>query len=154
MEAEPPRRRRAGLWVSLALVVTLLLCGGGATSAYLLLRDGDSGTGATDPAGAVNRFMTAVYTQQDATTAADLVCRASRDKDKLSARVSQIKSYAAKYDGPSFRWSDPSVSGQTADRATVAVRLTMSTDDEKQAQQDLTFTVIHKTGWQVCDIAG
>jgi hypothetical protein len=152
LEAEAPRQRRAGVWVSMALVVTLLLCGGGATSAYVLLRDADSGTGATDPASAVNRFMTAVYTQQDATAAADLVCRASRDKGKLNNRVAQLKSYAAKYDGPTFRWSDPAVSGQTSTRATVAVRLTMSTDDEKQAQQDLTFTVVDKSGWQVCDI--
>jgi hypothetical protein len=36
----------------------------------------------------------------------------------------------------------------------VAVQLTLSTDDEKQAQQELTFTVIHKTGWLVCDITG
>jgi len=36
----------------------------------------------------------------------------------------------------------------------VTLQLTMSTDDEKQAQQELTFTVVHKTGWQVCDIAG
>lgn len=154
LESEQPRPRRAKIWVSLALVVTVLLCAGGATSAFVLLRDAGSGTGATDPASAVNRFLTAVYTQQDATAAAELVCRASRDKSKLSARVAQIKSYAARYDGPSFRWSDPAVSGQTSERATVAVRLTMSTDDEKQAQQDLAFTVVDKTGWQVCDITG
>jgi hypothetical protein len=154
LESESPRPRRAKIWVSLALVVTVLLCAGGATSAYVLLRDAGSGTGAADPVSAVNRFLTAVYTQQDATAAADLVCRASRDKGKLSDRVAQIKSYAAKYDGASFRWSDPAVSGQTSERATVAVRLTMSTDDEKQAQQDLTFTVVDKTGWQVCDITG
>jgi hypothetical protein len=154
MEHEAPAQRRAGLWVSLALVVTLLLCGGGATSAYLLLRNADSGTGAPDPTTAVNRFLTAVYTQQDPTAANGLVCRNSRDQKKLTARVAQIKSYAAQYDGPAFRWSDPAVSAQDDKSATVAVQLTMSTDDEKQAQQQLTFTVIHKTGWLVCDIAG
>jgi hypothetical protein len=154
MEHEPARRRRAGLWVSMALVVTLLLCGGGATSAYLLLRNADSGKGAPDPATAVNRFMTAVYTQQDASAAGDLVCRQALKKQTLSARVDQIKKYAAEYDGPTFRWNDPAVTGQTDERATVSVQLTMSTDDEKQAQQELTFTVVHKTGWLVCDIAG
>jgi flagellar basal body-associated protein FliL len=153
-EHEPPRQRRAGLWVAMALVVTLLLCGGGATSAYLLLRNADSGKGAPDPATAVNRFMTAVYTQQDASAAGELVCRQALQKQKLSARVDQIKNYAAEYDGPAFRWNDPSVTGQTDQRATVSVQLTMSTDDEKQAQQQLTFTVVHKTGWLVCDIAG
>lgn len=154
MEHEVPRQRRAGLWVSLALVVTLLLCGGGATSAYLLLRNADPGTGAPDPATAVNRFLTAVYTQQDPKAAGDLVCRNSRDQKKLDARVAQIKGYAAQYDGPSFRWTDPAVSAQDQESATVAVQLTMSTDDEKQAQQQLTFTVIHKTGWLVCDLTG
>lgn len=153
-EHEPPRQRRAGLWVAMALVVTLLLCGGGATSAYLLLRNADSGRGAPDPATAVNRFMTAVYTQQDASAAGELVCRQSLQKQKLSARVDQIKNQAAEYDGPAFRWNDPSVTGQTDQRATVSVQLTMSTDDEKQARQELTFTVVHKTGWLVCDIAG
>jgi hypothetical protein len=149
-----PARRRSGLWVSMALVVTLLLCGGGATSAFLLLRSADSGKGAPDPATAVNRFMTAVYTQQDASAAGDVVCREARDTKKLSGRIAQIKTYAAAYEGPTFRWNDPVVSGQTPEEATVAVQLTMSTDDEKQAQQDLTFTVVHKTGWLVCDISG
>jgi len=154
MKHETPRRNRSGLWVSLALVITVLLCSGGATSAYLLLRTADSGRGAPDPATAVNRFMTAVYTQQDASAADETVCREARDRQKLSARINQIKSYAAEYDGPTFRWSDPAVSGQSDEHATVAVQLTMSTDDEKQAQQELTFTVVRKTGWLVCDIAG
>jgi len=154
MNHEAPKRNRPGVWVSMALVITLLLFGGGATSAYLLLRNSDSGRGAPDPATAVNRFMTAVYTQQDATAADEMVCREARDKGKLGGRVDQIKNYAAEYAGPAFRWSDPAVSSQSDDRATVAVQLTMSTDDEKQAQQELTFTVVHKTGWLVCDIAG
>jgi hypothetical protein len=154
LEQDESRRRRTRSWVALALVVTLLLCGGGATSAYVLLRNADSGKGAPDPATAVNRFMTAVYTQQDAAAADQLVCREARDKQKLAARVDQIKGYAAEYDGPTFRWNDPAVAGQTGERATVSVQLTMATDDERQAQQNLTFTVVHKSGWLVCDVAG
>jgi len=153
VEAEPARRRSA-LWISMALVVTLLLCGGGATSAFLLLRSADTGKGAPDPATAVNRFLTAVYTQQDASAAGEVICREARDTRKLNGRIAQIKTYAAEYDDPSFRWNDPAVSAQTAKQATVAVQLTMSTDDEKQAQQNLTFTVVHKAGWLVCDITG
>jgi hypothetical protein len=146
--------RRSGPWVALALVLTLLLCGGGAGSAYLLLRDADSGRGAPDPATAVNRFLTAVFSQGNATAASALVCREARDKPKLRARVDQIKNYAAEYAGPVFRWSDPAVSGRSDDTADVAVQLTMSTGDEKQAQQELTFTVVRKAGWLVCDVAG
>ena len=46
------------------------------------------------------------------------------------------------------------MSGQNDEKATVAVQLTMTTDDEKTADQQLTFTVIRKTGWLVCDITG
>jgi hypothetical protein len=136
-----------------ALVATLLLCGGGAVSAYFLLRDADN-PGSPDPATAVNRFLTAVYTQQDATTADALVCRESRDKTKLTDRVNEIKTYADGYQDPVFRWDDPAVSSESSDRALVSVQLTMSTADEKTAQQSLRFTVIRKTGWLVCEVAG
>jgi hypothetical protein len=152
--APAPRSRRGGLWVSLALTVILLFCGGGAVSAYFLVSNADTGKGAADPATAVNRFLTAVYTQQDPAVAEQLVCRQARDKKKLTDRVNQIKGYANEYDGPTFRWTDPAVNGQTEERAVVTTQLTLSTDDEKQAQQTLTFTTIHKTGWLVCDVAG
>ena len=147
------RRRRTGLWISVALTTTLLLCGGGAFSAYLLLRDADGG-GAPDPASAVDEFLTAIYTRQDASAADELVCREARDKNRLTERVGEIKSYADRYDGPTFRWDEPAVSGQSEERATVSVQLTMSTDDEKTAQQRLTFTTVRKTGWLVCEITG
>ena len=73
---------------------------------------------------------------------------------QLKARVDQIKGYANEYDAPSFKWNDPAVQGQTDERATVGVQLTMTTDDEKTAQQQLTFTVVRKTGWLVCDVKG
>lgn len=147
------RRRRTGLWISVALTAALLLCGGGAFSAYALLRD-TGGGGAPDPATAVNEFMTAVYTRQDASAANDLVCREARDADRLAIRVSQIKDLAKEYDGPAFRWSEPAVSARTDERATVSVQLTLTTDDEKTADQQLTFTTVRKSGWLVCEIAG
>ncbi len=152
--AEPARKGRSGLWVSLALTVVLLLCGGGAISAYFLISNADTGKGAPDPATAVNQFMTAVYAQQDATDAGTMVCRGSRDPAKLTARVAQIKDMNSQYDNPTFRWDDPAVSDQTDDHATVTVGLTLSTDDEKSSAQTLTFTTVHKTGWLVCDISG
>jgi hypothetical protein len=145
--------KRGGLWVSLALAATLLLCAGGATSAYLLLRDADN-PGAPDPATAVNRFLTAVYTQQDAAAADDLVCREARDKTKLADRVSEIRAYSEGYQDPIYRWDEPAVSSSGEDRARVSVQVTMSTGDEKTARQALEFTVIRKTGWLVCEVSG
>lgn len=147
------RRRRNGLWISIALTTTLLLCGGGAASAYLLMRDSDA-SGAPDPAAAVDDFLTAVYTRHDPAAAGESVCREARDADKLTAKVEQIKGYAAEYDSPSFRWNQPTVDGRTEERATVSVQVTMSTEDEKTARQQLTFTTVRKTGWLVCEIAG
>jgi flagellar basal body-associated protein FliL len=149
-----PARRRGGLWVSLALTVVLLLCGGGAVSAYFLISNADTGKGAPDPATAVNRFLTAVYTEQDADVADGLVCRQARDKDKLTARINEIKNYVNVYDGPTFHWSQPQVNGQTKERAMVTVQLTLSTEDEKHAEQALQFTTIYKSGWLVCDVTG
>ncbi|MFI5898025.1 hypothetical protein ACIA5D_48880 [Actinoplanes sp. NPDC051513] len=145
--------KRGGLWVSLALAATLLLCAGGATSAYLLLRDADN-PGSPDPATAVNRFLTAVYTQQDATAADDLVCREARDKTKLADRVNEIRTYSEGYQDPVYRWEEPAVSTSGEDRALVSVQITMSTGDEKTARQALEFTVIRKTGWLVCEVSG
>ena len=148
------RPRRTTLWVSLALAFTLLLCGGGGVSAYLLLRNAENGDGAPDPATAVNRFLTAVYTEQSATEANDMVCREARDVRKITAKVDEVKGYAQQYDAPRFRWDDPAVTGQSDKSAVVSVALTMTTDDEKTAQQQLTFTVVKKTGWWVCEVAG
>ncbi len=148
-----PPGKRGALWVSVALAATLLLCGGGAVSAYFLLRDADN-PGSPDPATAVNRFLDAIYTRQDATAADDLVCREARDKTKLADRVREIKTYSDGYQDPVYRWDEPSVASSGEDRALVSVRLTVSTADEKTAQQQLEFTVIHKTGWLVCEVAG
>ncbi|MGK5679648.1 Rv0361 family membrane protein [Actinoplanes sp. URMC 104] len=146
-------RRRGGLWVSLALVGTLVLCGGGAVSAYFLLRDADN-PGSPDPATAVNRFLTAVYTEQDAAAADDLVCREARDETKIADRVSEIRAYAEGYTDPVFRWADPRIAENGEDRARVSVEVTLTTADEKSAAQELEFTVIRKTGWLVCEVTG
>lgn len=146
-------RRRSTVFLSLAFAATLVLCGGGAVSAYFLFRDADN-PGSPDPATAVNRFLTAVYTQRDAAAAGDLVCRKSRDTEKLADRVEQISAYANGYQDAVFRWDDPTVGEREDDEATVGVRVVLSTEDEKSAAQDLRFTVIRKTGWLVCDVSG
>jgi hypothetical protein len=145
------KKKRNAVWVSLALAATLLLCAGGAVSAYFLLRDADN-PGSADPATAVSRFLDAVYHQQDATAADKLVCREARDETKLADRVRDIKTYSDGYQEPDFRWDEPAVASSGEDRAVVSVQLTMSTADEKTARQELQFTVIRKTGWLVCDV--
>ncbi|MFF5174131.1 hypothetical protein ACFY3U_15995 [Micromonospora sp. NPDC000089] len=147
-----PRRRNL-LIASLVLVAAILLCGGGGTAAFLALRDTESGEGAKEPAVAVDNFLTAVYRDRDARRAATLVCSAARDQQQLDAKVAEVNRYSADYPGPRFRWSSPKVDNQTGDRATVTTKLTVTTADEKVAEQALRFTVVRKTGWWVCEVA-
>ncbi|GIJ78079.1 hypothetical protein SAMN05443287_11367 [Micromonospora phaseoli] len=145
-------RRRGALLASIALVVVLLLCAGGGVAAFLTLRNTESGEGAQDPSVAVDDFLTAIYQDRDAAKAADLVCTAARDQDKIRAKVAEVEEYVSTHQNPRFRWDTPTVDNETGDRATVTTTVTVTTADEKIADQDLRFTVIRKTGWWVCEV--
>lgn len=148
-----PKKKRGLLIAAIALVVIMVLCVGGGVVAFLTLRNAETGEGAKEPAVAVDEFLTAVYKDRDATKAADRVCAASRDEDKIAAKVAEVEKYASTYQNPRFRWTTPKVDNQTGERATVSTRLTMTTADEKVADQELRFTVVQKTGWWVCEVA-
>ncbi|MCW3841107.1 hypothetical protein ONA70_13445 [Micromonospora yasonensis] len=148
-----PKKRRGLLIASIVLAAAVLLCGGGGTAAFLTLRNAEDGQGAKEPSVAVEGFLTAVYKDRDARKAATFVCSASRDDKKIAAKVAEVQKYATQYQNPRFRWTSPKVDNQTGDRATVTTRVTMTTSDEKVADQDLRFTVVQKTGWWVCEVA-
>ena len=148
-----PTKRRGGLLVSLALAVLILFCGTGGTVAFLLLRNSESGEGAPEPVAAVDAFMTAIYSEQNPEKAASVVCAAARDKEKIKDKVLEVRNYSQKYDNPRFHWTDPRIDDQNSDRAIVSTKLTMTTADEKIADQQLRFTVVQKTGWWVCEVA-
>jgi flagellar basal body-associated protein FliL len=150
--AAKPRGRRGLLITSIVLAVVLLLCGGGGLAAFLVLRDVDTAEGAPEPAVAVDRFMQAVYGDRNAALAATTVCPAARDADALERRVEEVDEYAKNYPSPKFRWETPKVDEQTPERAVVSVDLTVTTADDRQAEQELRFTVVQDSGWWVCDI--
>ncbi|MFC3503242.1 hypothetical protein ACFOOK_19990 [Micromonospora krabiensis] len=149
----PPKKQRGVLIAAIALVVILVLCVGGGVIAFLTLRNVETGEGAKEPAVAVDQFLTAVYKERDAAKAASLVCASSRDDDKIAAKVAEVEKYAAGYQNPRFRWPTPTVDNRTGERATVSATVTMTTADEKVADQELRFTVVQKTGWWVCEVA-
>ncbi len=151
--AVEPKKKRGLLIAAIALIVIMVLCVGGGVVAFLTLRNAENGEGAKEPAVAVDEFLTAVYKDRNATKAASRVCAASRDDKKIAAKVAEVQKYAAEYQNPRFRWTSPKVDNQTGDRATVTTRVTMTTADEKVADQDLRFTVVQKTGWWVCEVA-
>ncbi|MFF3852113.1 hypothetical protein [Micromonospora sp. NPDC002575] len=148
-----PKQRRGVLVAAIVAVLALLLCGGGGVAAFFTLRSTENGEGAKEPTVAVENFLTAVYKERDARKAAGYVCAAARDDRKITAKVTELKRYAEQYSDARFRWTSPKVDNQTGDRATVTTRVTMTTSDEKVADQDLRFTVVQKTGWWVCEIA-
>ncbi|SBT49128.1 Rv0361 family membrane protein [Micromonospora auratinigra] len=147
-----PKKRRGLLIASIVLAAAVLLCGGGGTAAFLTLRNAEDGQGAKEPTVAVDGFLTAIYKDRDARKAATFVCSAARDDRKISGKVAEVQKYATRYQNPRFRWTSPKVDNQTGDRATVTTRLTMTTSDEKVADQELRFTVVQKTGWWVCEV--
>ncbi|MFG3422354.1 hypothetical protein [Micromonospora sp. NPDC048063] len=151
--AAPTKKKRGVLIAAIALAVILLLCAGGGVVTFLTLRNAESGEGAKEPAVAVEQFLTAVYKDRDAGRAAALVCSSSRDEEKIAAKVAEVEKYVSAHQNPRFRWSSPKVDDQTGDRATVTTKVTMTTADEKVADQDLRFTVVKKTGWWVCEVA-
>jgi hypothetical protein len=135
----------------IVLAVVLLLCGGGSLSAYLLLRNAD-GAGAGDPQTAATDFLDAVYEQQSARRAADLVCSAARNRDEIAKKVDEIKRSVRAYKDPRFVRSELTVQQKSDERALVATTMTLVTGDDRIAEQKLRLTVVHKTGWRVCEV--
>ncbi|MFV2009540.1 MULTISPECIES: hypothetical protein [unclassified Micromonospora] len=145
-------RRRGLLITSVVLGVVLLLCGGGGIAAFLVINNLETGSGAAEPVAAVDDFLHAVYTDRDVTAAADLVCREARDESALIEKVEEIEGYSSTYRNPQFEWNVPTVDEQDEDRAVVSVTVRMVTEDERSAEQDLSFVVVQKSGWFVCDV--
>jgi flagellar basal body-associated protein FliL len=149
----PPKKKRGLLIASIVLAVTLVLCGGGGLAAFLLLSNAETGDGAAEPTAAVDTFLKAVYIDKDAKKAIALVCAEARKEADITKKVDEVKKYSTTYKGPRFAWNAPKVDEQNEERAIVSVQLTMTTGDEKTADQHLKFTVVQKTGWWVCEVA-
>jgi hypothetical protein len=150
-ESPSPKKRRGGLVTIIVLAGVLLLCGGGGVSAYRLLRNAD-GQGADDPKAAVIDFLEAVYTQQDPRRAAQLICSESRDQDIIAKKIDEIRKSVRGYRNPRFSWDDPRVEDESSDRARVSAKIILTTGDDQVAEQELSLTVVRKTGWWVCEV--
>lgn len=154
--AEPPAagppKQRSALIAAASLAIVLLLCGGGGTAAFLLLRDAEAGEGAPEPVAAVEAFLEAVYIDRDAARATAMVCVEARDKAAIAEKVREVEGYTDTYVEPRFEWAPPTVATENKERAVVSVKLTMTTGDEKLSDQQLSITVVRKTGWWVCEV--
>jgi hypothetical protein len=139
---------------SIVFTVVLLLCASGGAAAFLLLRRVETAEGAPEPVAAVDGFLRAIYTDRDATRAASLVCSEARDEAAIGRRVQEVERYAATYTSPRFEWSPPRIDERTTETARVSTTLTVTTGDEKVADQRLTFRLVNKIGWWVCEVGG
>jgi hypothetical protein len=151
--AEQPPRKRRGLLVGILAGVFVLLLAGGGVSTYLLTKDG--GRGQASPEAAVDGFLTAVYTNHDATAAATFVCPQARDSVKLNAKIDEIKKQNSQYELPKYSWPQPvakkGFQGPDTEVELVTV-VTVRTSTEQHAEQPLTFIATRNNGWWVCEV--
>jgi flagellar basal body-associated protein FliL len=147
----PKKKRRYGLIITLVLVVLVVLCGGVGTAAYVVSTR-QTGTGSDTPVDAANGFLTAIYQHQNATAAADFVCKQANDASALKKKVAEVTKTTDALDDPTYSWSTLQVGSQSTKEATVTTDLTISTDDEKRATQHLQILTINANGWWVCDV--
>jgi hypothetical protein len=152
--AAPPKAGvRRGVVITAVALAVVLVISGGVLAAWLLLRDSDR-DGASDPVAAVNLFFETVYRKQDAAAASAQVCSEARDEAALEIKISTIREYDDTYVRPRFSWSKPEVVEESGQLAIVSVTVTMTTGDEKSADQTLHVSVLDKEarGWWVCDV--
>ncbi|SDZ66483.1 hypothetical protein SAMN05421684_8203 [Asanoa ishikariensis] len=150
--APAKRRSRGPLVAAIVLAVVLLCGGGGGLAAFLLLRDTETGEGAAEPVAAVEGFLDAVYVDQNAAATTGLLCGEARNQSAVQDKIDEVQRYARTYPSPRYRWDPPKVEQQDADKAIVSTKLTVLTADDRSAEQQLRFTLVHKTGWWVCDV--
>jgi hypothetical protein len=145
----PERRHRSGLLIVAVLAGLVLLCAGGATSAYLLIQQ-DQPRGSAEPRGAIDGFLTAVFVSHSAADAASFVCPASRDDRELSRLVAEVGAFQDKYESPHTTWNyDPPVGPQPKPAVTVTV--TVSTSGQQVASKQFRLVLLNDRGWWVCD---
>lgn len=148
----PAKKSRKWLIVGITAGVLALLAGGGVTAAVLVARDADAGRGAPSAGEAVTEFMRATYRDRDHDRAAELVCGQALDRQRLDSKINEIEELV----GPSgglFAWTDPTVTEESEQTATVTTTVKLTTNDERVSSVDLRFVVVRNDRWLVCEVS-
>ena len=150
----PPRKKSKALKIVLiSLAAVFALCVSGSVTAFIWVRNTQAQpSGASTPDKAANDFLGAFYRTQDPARAKKTVCTQARDDKKIADQISEIRRFASNYQKATYTWNTPKVSGQTADKATISVELTMTTDDLKASKQQLTLDAVRDKGWWICGV--
>jgi flagellar basal body-associated protein FliL len=147
----PPKKKRGLMITLIVLAVVVVLCGGGGAAAYFVV-NGNTGKGQPSAVEAVNGFLKAVYKDKNTDDALKFVCASARKKDKLAARVDEIRKYDAALSSPTYTWPAPTVDKQENNSATLTVPVKVATSDEKVAETKYKFLATNDNGWWVCEI--
>jgi hypothetical protein len=136
----------------IVVAIVVVLCGGGGTGAYFLINNVETGKGKASPTDAVQAFLKAVYVDKDIEAANKLVCSQARDKNALTKKINELKSYEAQYKGPTYTWAAPTVESQNKSTATLSVDVKFNTSDDRQSEQKLKIVATNNSGWWVCEV--
>lgn len=152
--APPPRKKSRALKIVLiSLAAVFALCVSGSAAAFIWVRNtAAQPTGADTPDQAASAFLTAFYRTQDPDRAKKTVCADARDDGKIAEQIGDLRRFTSNYDKPTFTWSTPRVSHVGADKATVSLDLTMTTEDLKASKQQLTLDAVKDKGWWICGV--
>ena len=126
---------------ALALVVVLVVV---AVIAF------SGGGGAASPTEAVDKYLTAVFKDKDASAARDYVCAAQQNSENTDPEKIQGE-FKSGGSSISVTWSTPTEVSKTGDKAKVSTNMTMTLNGDSQPLKS-TWDVVDESGWKICDV--
>jgi hypothetical protein len=125
----------------LALIIILII--------VLVVAFGGSG-GASDPATAVQKYLTAVFKDKDASTAKAMLCE--KEQHTTDADPEEVqKQFRSGSTQVSVDWTTPTESSRSGDNAEVKNDLKLSYNG-RSTTLPVTWKVVDESGWKVCDL--
>lgn len=166
----PPRRSHTGLLVGLGsgilvLIVAIIIVavyafggsGGGSPAANgSAAPSGGSSPSASDsPTQAVDKYLTAIFTDKSKTEAEAVVCSAEKDNthDTDPATVQKdLESSSGESDISVSSWTTPTEASKSGNTAKVKNTLNLKFSGQT-APVDVTWTLKNESGWKVCSVS-
>ncbi|MEV6523297.1 hypothetical protein AB0M43_15205 [Longispora sp. NPDC051575] len=142
-------RARSGMITSLVFGVLLLLCVGGGTGAFALVRHLE-GPGALTPAAAAESFLNGVFNARDLDMASKYVC-SELEPDAVAQKINEVNALGREHPFVSFDWTKTEKSNEDH-KAVLDVMVRAIDKGEAIAKQHLEIAVVDDGGWRVCGV--
>lgn len=120
----------------LIVVLAVVVLGGGATGAYLLL-SGNS------PTGVVNDYLTAIVKDKNKDEAKNYVCDAKKANVEALGNLDKI-------DTSSVTWTAPQEDSKSDSDAKVSTDLSGTLNGERGSAH-IVYSLVKESGWKICD---